>query len=463
MLAAAVLASVAVSPATGSAGPAAGRSSTTQKIAPGLKLTRIVDPTGPNRAYVLTVDPSKPVTIDVATAAGAMGNYARTSAIGAAHQAIAAINGDFTIAPGRPLHPFAEDGTLRQLGMQNGASFAISHDESSEYVGAQQARVSGRNLDTKARFAVSEFNTGHPAGSDIVGYTSYGGSAEHPPRDACSVRLKVAGTLRWTANRRGVSRDYVVDRARCATSVLQVRPGTVVLSAGLRGRGARELQGVHRREMIRLTWSFGWAGVMDSVGGMPLLVDKGRAVAPSRCHSYFCSRNPRTGIGVTSDGRVILAVVDGRSHSSVGMTLSGFAHFMMSRGATYAVNLDGGGGATMWVQGQGIVSHPSDRSGERPVTNAVLVLPGPDPGEVDPSPYGKRPAFGVGPFAAAAPTGFGAIVSGLQARRAMDASLGDPGSTGGLMAAMASGAFGGVGPLPPSVLRMARSFHARSR
>jgi hypothetical protein len=462
-LAAMVVVALLVAPAPVGARPAATQSSSTQTLAPGLTLTRIADPAGPYRVYVLTVDPSKPVTIDVATAAGAMGNYARPSSIGSTHQALAAINGDFTIDPGRPLHPFAEDGTLRQLGLQNGASFAISHDETAKYVGEQSVRVAGRNLDTKAKFAVAEFNTGDPARSSIVGYTPYGGSAEHPPRNACSVRMKAYGKLRWSSNDRGVSRDYVVDRIRCSAKVLRVQPSTVVLSARLKGLGSRVLQRTRKGEMIRLTWSFGWTGVMDSVGGMPMLVDNGKVVAPAKCNSYFCSRNPRTGIAVTADGKVLLAVVDGRRNKAVGMTLSGFGHYLIDLGATYAINLDGGGGSSMWVQGQGVISQPSDRSGERPVTNAVLVLPGADPGEADPAPFTSRSPLGAGPHVTGAPTGLGGIVSVLQARRAMGASLADPGSTGGLMAALVSDGFGDAGPVPPSYLAMARSFHARLR
>jgi len=455
-------ASLLVAPAAIHAGPVLGRGVTTQSLAPGLTLKRIVDPTGPDRAYVLEVDPAEAVTIDVATAAGAMGNYARPSEIGKTHGALAAINGDFTIDPGRPLHPFAEDGTLRQLGLQNGASFAISHDETAEYVAAQRATVAAKDLDTKAKFAVARFNTGSPARSSIAAYSSYGGNAERPPANACSVRMKIVGKPRWAQNNRGVTRDYTVERVHCGSRVL-VQPGTVVLSSGLKGLGARTLRGVTRRQTIRMTWSFGWTGVMDSVGGMPLLVDNGQAVAPSSCNSYFCSRNPRTGIGVRADGTVLLVVVDGRQRNAVGMTLIGFARFMVSQGATYAVNLDGGGGSAMWVQGQGIISQPSDRSGERPVTNAVLVLPGPDPGEADPAPFVKRPLLGAAAPLDAPSGSLASIVSGLQARRAMDSSLADPGSTGGLMAALAAGGFGYEGPVSPSVRRMARSFHARHR
>ena len=96
------------------------------------------------------------------------------------------------------------------------------------------------------------------------------------------------------------------------------------------------------------------------------------------------------------------------------------------------------------------------------VTSAVLVLPGPDTESV-PLPYNKH-HLGVGRTLApaAGASGFTQLVSSLQARQAMDASLTDPGSTGGLMAALASGGFGPQA-MPAGVLRMARIFHARDR
>jgi exopolysaccharide biosynthesis protein len=43
-------------------------------------------------------------------------------------------------------------------------------------------------------------------------------------------------------------------------------------------------------------------------------------------------------------------------------------------GLRSALNLDGGGSTTMVVQGQ-IVNHPSDATGPRPVSDAILVFP----------------------------------------------------------------------------------------
>jgi exopolysaccharide biosynthesis protein len=52
---------------------------------------------------------------------------------------------------------------------------------------------------------------------------------------------------------------------------------------------------------------------------------------------------------------------------------------MRDLGAVDALNLDGGGSSEMVVDGE-VVNRPSDGR-ERRITNAVLILPGADPGE----------------------------------------------------------------------------------
>ena len=51
------------------------------------------------------------------------------------------------------------------------------------------------------------------------------------------------------------------------------------------------------------------------------------------------------------------------------------ADAMLKLGVYEAVNLDGGGSTTM-VIGDTVVNHPSDKEGERPVGNALLVVVG---------------------------------------------------------------------------------------
>lgn len=369
-------------------GSAVRRTISTTNLAPGLTLTKI-NTTEPMQIRVLTIDPAKALTIDLATAGGTFGSYARPSTIGANRSALAAINGDFTV-DGRPLHPFAEDGFLRSSGLQSGGAFAESKDETHAYVGSEALHMSGTDVTTGAPFTVAAWNSGAPGAGEIAAFTSAGGSIESPPSSACSVRLLPVGKLHWGAGKMGVYKDWTVDVTRCQSSALTLGSG-MVLSARLSGAGADAIKAMHHGDTVRLAWDPGRSGVMDLVGGMPLLVDNGTVVAKNDCGTYFCDRNPRTAIGTTADGKVLLVVVDGRAPGvSLGMTLGGLAREMVSLGAVWAVNLDGGGGSAMWVKGQGIVTRPSDGS-ERPVPNALVVLPGADSGE--PTPVARVPAL----------------------------------------------------------------------
>ncbi|HEX4818556.1 MAG TPA: phosphodiester glycosidase family protein [Nonomuraea sp.] len=85
-------------------------------------------------------------------------------------------------------------------------------------------------------------------------------------------------------------------------------------------------------------------------------------------------RHPRTLLGVTRNGSLILATVDGRQPGvTVGANFHEAAQFMRWLGARQAINLDGGGSTTM-VVGSKVANRPSDGA-ERAVGDALLVLP----------------------------------------------------------------------------------------
>lgn len=76
-------------------------------------------------------------------------------------------------------------------------------------------------------------------------------------------------------------------------------------------------------------------------------------------------RHPRTAIGASADGRTAYVVaIDGRSSSSVGVTLPELADYMISIGATNAINLDGGGSTAFIFAPEGestlLMNKPSD-------------------------------------------------------------------------------------------------------
>ncbi|WCN04279.1 phosphodiester glycosidase family protein [Streptomyces sp. M92] len=95
---------------------------------------------------------------------------------------------------------------------------------------------------------------------------------------------------------------------------------------------------------------------------------------PSWYYGWVHKRNPRTLAGVDAAGRTVLVTADGRSTESLGLSIVESAEVAKSLGLRDAVNLDGGGSTTM-VTGGTPINDPSDAAGERPVGDALLVLP----------------------------------------------------------------------------------------
>lgn len=134
------------------------------------------------------------------------------------------------------------------------------------------------------------------------------------------------------------------------------------------------------RDREHTTTSDGWADAL--VSGPMLMVDGVMARSLPGGERFRDRRHPRTAVGTTATGDVLLVTVDGRhADEAEGMTLPQLAWVMRVLGATSALNLDGGGSTTMWTATGGVVSYPSDNltmdhEGERPVVTAIGVRPG---------------------------------------------------------------------------------------
>ena len=128
---------------------------------------------------------------------------------------------------------------------------------------------------------------------------------------------------------------------------------------------------------VRLTLTPSWAGITDAIGGGPALVRNGKAVF--RANELFAtnalaSRAPRTAVGQLADGRIVLVAVDGsRPGYSIGMTSFELALALAHLGAVQASGLDGGGSTTMAFDGT-LLNRPSDKGGERSVSDALMLL-----------------------------------------------------------------------------------------
>jgi hypothetical protein len=346
----------------------------TKKIAPGLVFRKIVQKKIPRRTFVLIMDPTRAVTLDVTLSEAAMPAQRPLSRVVRTHGALAGINGDYS-GNGDPFHVLAQDGELLQTSRQRGTLFAITADESRTYFEPPDVSITMTDVGTGRVLPIARWNDGPPAPGELAGFTPLGGTLEPPPGYSCSVRLLPQGPP-VLAEPTGVERDYAVDAVGCQQAAM-ARNGGVVLTATPATDEAVELLTLTPGTSMRLHWTVGLAGVLDAVGGAPMLVRDGRLVG--FCNSA-CGRHPRTGIGVTARGRILMVVVDGRQPRwSLGPTMAEFAQIMKDLGAVHALNLDGGGSSTMVVRDK-VMNRPSDRR-ERAISNAVLVLPGPDPGE----------------------------------------------------------------------------------
>jgi exopolysaccharide biosynthesis protein len=92
---------------------------------------------------------------------------------------------------------------------------------------------------------------------------------------------------------------------------------------------------------------------------------------PAELTAYSGGLAPRTAIGQTADGAVLLVVTDGRRLGSFGATYQDIRTILYTNGAVNAIGLDGGSSSTMVWEGK-VVNIPSDGDAERLLPNAIL-------------------------------------------------------------------------------------------
>ncbi|MBR4827195.1 MAG: phosphodiester glycosidase family protein [Bacteroidales bacterium] len=119
-----------------------------------------------------------------------------------------------------------------------------------------------------------------------------------------------------------------------------------------------------------------------AIGGGPVLIHGGQIVNSWKEELLYgdgaddkmpLARHPRTAIGVTPEGLLILFVCEGRGMTEgvAGMTFEEEAEVLRSLGCSEALNLDGGGSSCLLVGGTETIK-PSDGS-QRPVASVVIL------------------------------------------------------------------------------------------
>ncbi len=110
-------------------------------------------------------------------------------------------------------------------------------------------------------------------------------------------------------------------------------------------------------------------GIKEAVSFGPSLIVNGEAKDVSGSGGGL---NPRTAIGQTWDGTVLLLTIDGRQTNSLGASYSDVIQIFLEYGACDAANLDGGSSTVMVYQGE-IINSPVSMKGDRAIPTAWLV------------------------------------------------------------------------------------------
>ena len=275
---------------------------------------------------------------------------------------VAGINGDFYERRG----PFAGDARGLQIvdgelisGPTAGASFWIDAADQ-PHVGETVSNLRVTWPDGSS--APIELNASRENG-DIVLYTPALGPTTHSvagtelvlERDGSGVANSTnSAAASWLPLRPGRIYQARVRETRKGASAIEA--DTLVLSIGPKAKAPRLATGAQvkisteTQPMLR--------GVGEAISGGPILVKDGKrqSIKAVESDSYIFSsmqeQHPRSAIG-WNDEFYFLVSVDGRQgRTSVGMTLDEFARELVKIGCQNALNLDGGGSATLWFEGR---------------------------------------------------------------------------------------------------------------
>lgn len=365
-------------------------STVTDTVAPGLVHTYLVRGQGPWRVHIVSVDlrGARYAVRSVRALDSLRGRERVTDvaarAVRAGRTVRAAINADFfDLKTGESVNNQVSDGQIwKALAMSGPPGGAVKTARGQFGVTRAGKPVIDRFVFTgtlhagRAVFALDGVNALPSNGQGIVlWFPEANGRARFDSlRAGRELRLRVT---------RGVWRDSIAFRMAgtvVATDSTALAPGEAVLAAyGPTVARLDSLVALRRPFVARADWMPSVGRLDELIGGWPVILRDGApmvvesAVRELTYKSNADVRHPRSIVGFDADtSHLFLVAIDGRSAASVGMTLAEAADFLRVLGVAHALNLDGGGSTALVLDGR-IVNVPSDKEGERPVANVLLV------------------------------------------------------------------------------------------
>jgi hypothetical protein len=278
---------------------------------------------------------------------------------------MAAVNGDFYRShskyPGDPEGLQISQGELVSGPSSTRSCFWLDAEGQPHHTNVQSAFVAKLGDGTLLPFGLNEQR---PKGETVL-YTSANGPST---RTSGGVELVLArGTSpNWLPLRAGETYTATVQEVRTSgdssltshTMILSIGPDIAARVAGVKVGDTLTLSTATTPDV---------KGSPVAIGGGPALVRAGKTMS----FGGLQPRHPRVAMGWNKT-HFFLVEVDGRQKISAGMTFPELAAYMAKIGCEEAINLDGGGSATIWVYGN-VMNNPSEGR-PRPGANALVVM-----------------------------------------------------------------------------------------
>ncbi len=358
-----------VAPAAFAAAPVRG-----QTLLPGVIFSRQVEFTGHGPVVINVISAPKPTglyTLKPVLSNNAILGRERVTSMQkrvSAEATVAGVNGDlFSLADGRPTGGLIRGGILDSGPVDVRSTVGIDTDG---VLHVERVRLAGTWQGSGQRRILGINEPPRPNRTTL--FTRAWGARTPPENGGAQAIIQPFPATKPNTPLTGVVTQYVSGGNQ------PIPPDGAVLVA--RGSQAGFLSAEAppgANVTVLLTLTPPWANVPEALGGGPIIVRDGKPVFRSLegfTTDQLAYRLPRTGVGQTADGRIMLVAVDGRQPGySTGLTNFELALTMMRLGCVTASALDAGGSTTMAFDGK-LLNRPSDRGGERAVAEALTLF-----------------------------------------------------------------------------------------
>ena len=325
--------------------------------------------------YFLEVDlDDKNTSVEILNSANGLNTFQTTLEMAKTNDAVAAINGDFfggNYLNGYTVGLSASNGKLltsSYYGNETKDEFAtfLLDEKNHPWIDYLTSSISLTSHLTGETLVIKEYNrTSDNYETKPSVFTSDWGE-------------KSIGSFEYLSITELVVEDGVVTEIRSGQEGATIpENGYVVCTALASSDWIQNNFKVGTRADLEISHKVDIAKIQTAISGGAVLVKDGKI--PEKFSSNITGRNPRTALGISKDqSKLYFITVDGRKVTSIGVTQTELAEFLIEKGIENAINLDGGGSTTMVAKKLGeedlkIINRPSGGV-LRMVTNSLAII-----------------------------------------------------------------------------------------